>query len=498
MNAGWEEDNKTEKTISIAEIVYLLYFTVMFGARAVGLYEGMLIYNISLVVGMLLFVFKVLLTEHTMLEYLVMGSMLLLSLVVYYYTGEKGLLLYFTMMLGMKAVSVRRVFKLGTFILSVAFTTLVLLSVTGIKPDIIYIHDRAGFGNVIRHSLGYPYPNTLFTTYIVLMVLVMYILGQQSKKNLCLTTLLLFIGSAYIYLYSCSNTGFIVAIFYLLVNLYLQFRSQLSGVEKCGILLVYPLCMLVSIVGPLVTSGKMFELFDKVLHNRWAYSLYYLTNEPVTLFGVRFQEAPNDNYMIDSSFLYSFLQIGVVAFVVLTVLFTGMIHDCVRQEKKTELAIIISFCLLGMSDPFWFNLSYKNLLFLFVGEFFYRVLQKCGNCNLGVLNHKIQVIPAGNYRFSYQKTFVERCDQMVKRIGRYLSQGSIRISLLYLVIAAIIIGVLYAFGWNDHIVGAVDAIEEWEYVRGVISIGLFGGVVLTIVYLIVSHGRSSKDKESTV
>ena len=118
---------KERKEISVAEAAYLLYFTVMFGARAIGLFEGMLVYNISLVIGMLLFAIKVLLTEHTVLEYLFAGFLLLISVLVYYNTGEKGLLLYFTMMLGMKCVSIRRVFKLGTMILSTAFTALVVL-----------------------------------------------------------------------------------------------------------------------------------------------------------------------------------------------------------------------------------------------------------------------------------------------------------------------------------------------------------------------------------
>ena len=171
----------SRKEITVAEIVYFLYFSVMFGYRACGLYEGRLLYQISLVVGMLLFIIKVLMTEHTILEYLLILFLLVISGVVYYNTGEKGLLLYFTMMLGMKKVSVRRIFKLGTIILSIAFPTLVLLSITGIKSDITYLADRTFFKWIIRRSLGYPYPNTLFTTYIVLIILIIYMLGEQCK-----------------------------------------------------------------------------------------------------------------------------------------------------------------------------------------------------------------------------------------------------------------------------------------------------------------------------
>ena len=46
---------KSEKVITIAELTYMAYFFFMFGARASGLYEGKMIYNITIVAGMLLF-----------------------------------------------------------------------------------------------------------------------------------------------------------------------------------------------------------------------------------------------------------------------------------------------------------------------------------------------------------------------------------------------------------------------------------------------------------
>lgn len=486
---------KERKEISAAEAAYLLYFTVMFGARAIGLFEGMLIYNISLVVGMLLFAIKALLTEHTVLEYLFAGSLLLISVLVYYNTGEKGLLLYFTMMLGMKCVSVRRVFKLGTVILSTAFTVLAALSVAGLKEDIIYIHDRAGFGRIMRHSLGYPYPNTLFTTYIVLMALIFYMLGKQSKKNLFLTTFFLFAGSVYIYLYSCSNTGIIVSVFYLMVNLYLQLRQRLSKFEKMGFCLIYPMCLIFSITGPLVTEGSLFQLLDKVLHNRWAYSLYYLTNEPVTLLGVRFKEAPNTNYMIDSSFLYSFLQLGLIPFAIVTILFVSMICDYVKREKKTEMAIIACFCVLGLSDPFLFNLAYKNLLFLWAGEFIYRKLQVLAEKNSGFLSHKIQLLPAGNKKISYDTASYYKCRAWMRNFSQAISQNSGILTLIYGVSAGLIVGVLYALTYSAHILGRIDEVEEWEYFRKVLSCGVFGGAAIMVICVFVIQRKTKKHKD---
>lgn len=481
------------KEISVAEIFYFLYFAVMFGYRACGMYEGRLLYQVSLVVGMLLFMAKVAMTEHTLFEYFIMGLLLLISGIVYYNTGEKGLLLYFTMMLGLKGVSTRRIFKLATIILSISFTTLVLLTTTGLMEDIAYLKNRAFFGTVIRHSLGYPHPNTLFTTYIVLMVLIMYMLGKQSKKNLLLTTLFMFIGAVYIFIYSCSNTGIIVSVFYLLVNLYFQFRKDFSRLEKIGVQLMYPLCLVYSIAAPLLIRGEKFQMLDRILHNRMAYPLYYLTNEPITLLGVRFGETPNTNYTIDSSFLYSFLQLGIIPFVIITLLFLAMIHDYVEREMRTETAIIVSFCLLGLSDPFLFNLSYKNLMFLFVGEYVYRKLQALQSRDLGILNKKYQCLSIGNKVLSYDTQAYNLCCEKLRRIKEAISKNNMVVSLIYILSAGIIMGITYIATYASHITGRVDEAMEWEYVRNVLSLGLWGGVLIAAGFCICYEKRNRSD-----
>ena len=120
----------------IGEVIYLVYFALMVGARAAGLYEGMLIYNISLVIGMLLFACKMIVTRHTVKEYLVALGFMLIAGIVYIHTGEKGLIVYFTMMLGMKAVSVNKVIKVGALTAGVIIISKIFLGVFGLLPEI--------------------------------------------------------------------------------------------------------------------------------------------------------------------------------------------------------------------------------------------------------------------------------------------------------------------------------------------------------------------------
>lgn len=396
---------KNYSKIHIQEIAYLFSFFILFGARAIGLYEGKMLYNIALVIGLLIWGIKIILTEHSVAEYIAIGFFVFLALVVYKNTGEKGLLLYFTMMLGMKDVSARRVLKCGLGILSISYIVLVLTSVLGINNEIMYMQYRNGFGDVFRHALGYPHPNTLHTTYIILVVFVLYLIGKQNWKKLLLLSTMLFGISCYIYLYSGSRTGLLMSGIYLIVNFWFQIRKKLSIVEKMAVYSVYPACLIFSIIVPLIVEGKLYAIVNKVLNNRLMLAIYYLKNEPITLFGTRFKEAPDPHYMIDSSFLYSFLQLGLVAFLIITFLFLYMIHECIKEDKRGEIAIIVCFCIMGILDPFLFNLSYKNITFIFLGEIIYKYFKKVDNRLPEVLRYRIHILKIGNKEIIYSKIY---------------------------------------------------------------------------------------------
>lgn len=494
-------ESKTSYKIALPELIYLLYFTFLFGAKAIGLYEGRLDYNILLLLGLLTFIVKVAATEHTVCEYAIMGVLLGVCMLVYWKTGEKGLLLYFTMMLGMKAVSLKKVMQYATALLGTCFFVLVLLTSFGFMQDITYLHDRRFFGQVIRHSLGYPYPNTLFTTYIILLVLIFYVMGKQTVADQVKISVLMFVGSIFIYLYSCSNTGLIVSAFYLFVNFYLQQKKKISVFEKIVVIAAYPLGILVSVGAPLLIKGEMFQKLDKILHNRMAYPQYFLMNEPITLFGTRFKPTENTNMMVDSSFLYSFLQIGIIPFIIVTTLMMYMIIDCVKKEKRTEMAIILSFCLLGLSDPFLFNLSYKNLLFLFVGELLYQVLEqreekmgafwKTRICLLSWVEKIFKMnVSEKEYVIVLPARMVEACKQFGEKVKKAIKDNKTILFWTLLGAEVVICAVIYLFSYSAHVVGAIDIAEEWEYVRRVLSYGIYGSILIATIIVGVTMRKS--------
>ena len=301
--------------ISICEVAYLFYFSIMLGAKALGFYEGQMVYNSCLVLGAVFFGLKILLTKHSLLEYIAIILLLLLGGIVYASSAEKSLLIFITMMVGMKGVSQKRVFKLGAIIWVTAFVGMYVLSVIGIIPEIAYTIDRHGWPPILRHSLGYPHPNTLHVTYLILAIFVLYSCKDLSKKSITAIAIILMIGNCYVFMYSLSRNGFLTASAYIIIALYFVWRENRSKIENALIKLMYPICASVMIVLPIVLKGEIFERFNTLTAGRFMMTRYFLTYGPLRLFGI--ESIPNEEgFPIDSSYVYLIFRLGIIAFCV--------------------------------------------------------------------------------------------------------------------------------------------------------------------------------------
>ncbi|WP_408069986.1 hypothetical protein [Butyrivibrio sp. JL13D10] len=426
-----EKVNPSTNSIKIYELIYYIYFLILFGARAVGLYDGQTLYNICLVLGVIAFGFKLLTTRHSVAEYLTAFSLLSVGALSYICSGEKGLLLYFTMMLGMKGINEKKVFRLGLYVLGAAYFILYILSITGIITELNHINRRSGYGYLLRHSLGYPYPNTAHTTLLILMILFFYLYEASDLKKLLRASVIAMLINLYVYLYTVSLTGLISITIYLLVNLYLQIRKNRTKAENVIISILFPVVVIFSIAGPLLATGSLFTFLNKLLHKRYEYALYFLTNEKVTLFGSYFQKPPTNWYMLDNSFLYLFLQLGIIPFAVITLICLMWIKNLVAQNKTGELSIMITFCFIGMSDPFLFNLSYKNLTFIFLGKWLFDSLEKHAHAYPEILKKEFLLLPFGEKDITIKSIVPEKLRDFYRSSLYEIASHTLRYTLIF-------------------------------------------------------------------
>lgn len=360
--------------MTLGEFFYYLYFAILLTAKGIGLIEGQVLFSIAIMLACGCFTVKMMLTKYTAKEFVIVTVLGLLFLTAFLRSGEKGVLFAGMTILGIKDVDVKKVFKLGFGIWCCTFFGIVLIHLSGISNDLIFAHKKLGLGHILRYSLGFPHPNVLQISYVTWMAFFLYLWKPKTKKQWAVIGLL-FLGNCYFFLYSISYTGIILATVYLAGYCYFTMRRSFSKLEKLLIQLVLPACALFSILGPVLIKGKLFDIFNKILNTRFTLSNYFLTNQPLSLFGSALVEAP-DHYGIDCSYVNCLLLYGVVLFVLIIAGYFFLVRQCVQQERRNELAMLAGFFVAGISEPFLFNSSFKNLTLLFLGRYFYELLER--------------------------------------------------------------------------------------------------------------------------
>lgn len=351
---------------SMGETLYWLFFGSLLFAKGIGLYDGQAVFKLVLVFAAFCLALKMATDKYTIAEILRILVVIGLTASTYLISGEKGMLLYGMMMVGLKYVDIKKVFLVGCVLWSIAFLGVTLLSLFRMDETVYKVHSKLGLGHIFRWSLGYPHPNVLQVSYLILAVFIIYLLGDAFKLK---HAFWLFAGNMLVFLYSVSYTGLIVFLCLLLGRIYLLFRKKLCFFEKLLLQLVFPACVLLSLIVPVTidVNGKWFKLLNKVFSQRLELGWLYLIPENISLWGKRLSEITNSSKTMDNAYLFAFITYGIIPFAVLCIATMYMLYRYLKEDKYMEALIIVSIIVGGMTEPFLYNTSFKNLSFLFMG-----------------------------------------------------------------------------------------------------------------------------------
>jgi len=373
----------------IGEKIYLLFFAVAVGSRAIGWFDdGALPLKSAFVICIFLFMCKIIVTKHTVKEYVLIGSLMLLAGLVYLNTGERGLFLYFMMMLGVKNIDSRKIIRCGVVVAGLLILYRIFTGAFGIMPEIYYPQTRDGAGTMFRHALGYAHPNTLHMNVIMLTMMVMYLVTfylkgkENSRKILFAASIAAVLFNLYVFSYSGSRTGLLACVVYVVINYYLFIRKKLGLFEKIVGYAAFPLASFISIVLPHILPENLFNFFNwTVFNSRFGLAKYFCSNNGLSLFGIRLfnPEESYRTYGIDMSQLYLFLQLGLVAFVVMFVLTTFFVNRCIADNKKEELSVMLTMLFIGLWEPLLYNVAAKDFAYVFMGSAIYSFLEGAEN-----------------------------------------------------------------------------------------------------------------------
>lgn len=358
------------KNVTLQEILYYIFWGIMLFAKGTGMIEGSTSFKICLVVSAFALACKLVMSRYKVYEAVFVVLLVGIAAYIYFSTGNMSALLVVGVAVGLKGMDERKVMYVGAVIWILSFLGTVLLSLTGIHQGTMLVHEKLGLGPVLRWSMGYTHPNVLHISYVIFMVFALYLWNQKKHRKQWLMALALFAGNLYIFMYSMSFTGFLMAIIFLVIYIYLFSHEELLKIDKILVYAVIPCCLLFAFGAPFLDQNSyLFNRINNILNTRLLASKVYLQSYPITWFGTRFDN--RTSFALDSSYITAFLGYGVILFLLIVAGYLFTVHYYIKRKEKLELAVICALLIAGITEPFLFNTSFKNITLVFLGVWFY-------------------------------------------------------------------------------------------------------------------------------
>ncbi len=371
-------EGKDRCVISYAEIAYLLFYALMLFVKGMGLTDGQWPYELSLLLGGALIAVKLLLTEHSLAEWAAILLLILLGAMIYIHSADRGALINLAVIIGMKDVEVKKVFRLTAVLFPLTFIAQMMLHLPHILPEFFKVQEKLGLGYIIRWSLGYPHPNVLQVSAMVICAVILY-LGNFRGKKLLLVTGIMLLFNLWVFLYSVSFTGIALCVLYLCANVYFTERKAFSAFEKGIIYAVFPICLLFAIFGPLCLPEPLWGIFNKLLNTRFHIAKTFMGMNPVTAFGVGWcNELPADLNNLDSSYVYALMHYGLLFFLLFAFGYMALIVYLMKKDRRSALSAVLCFSVAAISEQFVVNSSFKNVTWVFLGAAMFEGLSAIG------------------------------------------------------------------------------------------------------------------------
>ena len=360
--------NKSEK-YNISLVCYYAFLICMFFAKGIGLYDGQWLYRILFWGGMVFAAGKILLTEYTRTEWFFVLALGGLALLMERTSGEKGVLICYALVAGMKNIPVKRIMQIGSVVFGMTMCGMVAYYSIFLEKSYAMEDTRLFIGETIRYSLGYPHPNNLLSTYLAFLTMTIYSLGRRYHWK---HGVLMGIGMMYLYSYCKSYTGFITCTLVIILPLYLQYlrKNRLGIIEYSIAGAALPVSLLYSVFAPYVIPKGIMEFIQNnfdTLYSRLRLSKQHFVPENISLLGTRVEEVTTSVFSLDNSYLYSVVFNGVLFSLIMLACYSYLMYYLIKEKRNRELIITCIFILAGMIEPLLFNSSFKNISLFFLG-----------------------------------------------------------------------------------------------------------------------------------
>lgn len=171
------------------------------------------------------------------------------------------------------------------------------------------------------------------------------------------------------YKYSGSRTGLVILIIYVLLVLFLRFKTIRKNRVVKWILIVSPaFCFILSyIVGALYGNNSYIQLADAYMQGRIRQNNIFIDTYTPRLFGQRiFESLDARNFLnLDNAYMDMFLCYGVLFSAIWLIITTLVVIDLYKQDRYAEVVLIVAYSVYGLSETFLPNCFLNMSIFLY-------------------------------------------------------------------------------------------------------------------------------------
>lgn len=486
-----------ESSVRISELLFYIYFLLLFTTRVLGLVEGNIVYSIILVVALMCFAMSYLIVPDSTSIHAADILLLGVAMIAYVMSGEKGMILFFSMMIGARYVSIERLFKIVLLIAGLGYAIMIFLGAFGLIPEAENIILLTPVGNITRRSICSLNVSVVMMPYLVFMMMVAYLLKNADRLVMLKASGLMLCGMLYLFSYCFAKTALLAGILFLLLNYCLQYKCRYNMGTKIAIYGIYSICSIIGLAAPALFDATGINSFSDMAERysylqSWFHRLYigkyYILNNNVSLMGKRLYDPNPDSIvytLIHQSQLYLLLQYGLVMFLIVNFLHYITLNYYIKKREGTVLAMILIYAFIGMAEPMLFNLSYKNISFLFIGIAYTEAIRNMSRQS----ETKVKLTPLKDSEITIRFPKIMLSLHSIKALSMKEKKSILRSSL----IGSIAVIVIVFIGANNNLRNG--SLLPIDYGRLIVSAFMWGIIIIGIIHsLLLCINKGKEDR----
>jgi hypothetical protein len=347
----------------------MLYFLPLAGCVAMGISSSQMAYRLVFAVATLFLLMKLVLTDYTWKELLLISVVMALLGYVFYRTGEKALIITAVSIFGCKDVDVKKVLKYTIFVYIIGMAITIGMVMAGKVQGEIHQLIKGGVKYEIN-DFGFSHPNSAYNHLMMIGLMAVVAWGKELRwYHYVFMTAAMFIG----YKIFLSRTGLLIYLILCGALVLVYVVKWRIGRKVLGVVwALLPLgTAIASYILPILFA-KNIELVKKLnnyLSGRIYLSFMAFERADITWFG-DMERMWEGNYYIDNVYMNILLSCGILlCFLWVASLLLASFHYWKFEEYYILMAIgIIS--IYGFMEYAVINVTWNPILLFLAGSIF--------------------------------------------------------------------------------------------------------------------------------